>query len=75
MRINLEIDMFSRGREFWKFNKTLLDNQDFIDKIKIIIDEITNKEENRTLNPAQLWKLLKFEIGFFSQEQTQYIAN
>ena len=49
------------GRGTWKFNTLLLDDSDFVKKIKDKIDEtVTNGNE---LSADRLWELVKFNIA------------
>ena len=50
-----------RGRGFWKFNASLLKDMTFIDKIKRLIIECTEKYSTIT-NKALLWDVVKCEI-------------
>ena len=62
------------NRGNWKFNKTLLNNEGFVEKLKIVTDETTEHSQFGKLNPAQTWENLKFEISRYSQEQPNMIA-
>ena len=59
--IVIELNPFERGKGFWKFNNSLLQQQEFLD--------IMNKEIDTTLelcsqkDPKQTWETLKQRIA------------
>ena len=46
-----------KGPGFWKFNCSLLKDEQYVDKVKKIIAETTDIEQNQ--NPGLLWEALK----------------
>ena len=53
-----------RGKGLWKFNNTLLLNDEFSEGIKTTILETCS--ENPNANPHVLWELIKYEVRKFS---------
>ena len=49
-----------RGRGFWKFNTSLLNDLNYVNTIKSKIKETI--EQNQNLNPLMLWDFLKCHI-------------
>ena len=75
IQIVIKFENVERGPSYWKFNNTLLAKPAFVDKLKILADEII------TLNPIngvntldRIWELLKYEISKYCTEQTLYIS-
>ena len=56
------IDSDDRGPGYWKFNTTLLSNQDYITEVKEIIDEVSSEITNITLK----WEIIKMKVRGFS---------
>ena len=55
-----------KGSGFWKFNCSLLKDEQYVDKVTKIIAETTDIEQNQ--NPGLLWEAIKSNI------RTQAIA-
>ena len=54
-----------RGPGFWKFNNSLLENEEFVLKMKFII--INAKEKYKDVTDARtFWEMVKMEIRIFS---------
>ena len=54
-----------RGPGFWKFNNSLLENEEFVTKLKFLI--LTAKEKYREVIDKRLfWEMIKMEIRTFS---------
>ena len=49
-----------KGPGFWKFNCSLLKDEQYVDKVKKNIAEITDIEQNQ--NPGVLWEAIKLNI-------------
>ena len=71
----IEFKKVERGPGYWKFNNSLLQNEAFVNKLKIMVDKILAQyENNQGNNPAQIWEILKYEIAKYSHEQSVYIS-
>ena len=77
--ITLEFEMNDQrqGPGIWKFNDTLLENENFC---KLVSDKIQNiKTRYVYMDAFDLWELIKFEIRntarFFAQEKSQQDGN
>ena len=54
-----------RGSGFWKFNNSLLENEEFVTKLKFLI--LNAKEKYREVTYKRLfWEMIKMEIRIFS---------
>ena len=54
-----------RGPGFWKFNNSLLENEEFVTKLKFLI--LNAKEKYREVTDKRLfWEMIKMEIRIFS---------
>ena len=54
-----------RGPGFWKFNNFLLENEEFVTKLKFLI--LNAKEKYREVTDKRLfWEMIKMEIRIFS---------
>ncbi len=49
-----------RGPGFWKFNSSLLSNQEYVNYIKDCINRTV--EDNVNLNPSLLWEMIKLNV-------------
>ena len=58
--ICFELDPFERGKGYWKFNCSLLQNREFLDKMNIVLDEICSSQEHDTA--IDRWEHLKFKV-------------
>ena len=72
IRLDLRFETFERGPGFWKMNTTLLENQGFVDKLKIVVED--SLHYSTTLKDDQIWENLKFEISQFCKEQAEFRA-
>ena len=62
-----------RGKGFWKFNSSLIKDQNYITEIKKLIRNFSN--ENESLFNCQLkWELLKYEVRKFTIKYTKHVA-
>ena len=58
-------DQVPRGPVFWKFNNSLLENQEFFTKLKFLI--LNAKEKYRRVTDKRLlWEMIKMETRIFS---------
>lgn len=60
--ITLSISLHSnhKGRGFWKLNTSVLTDTDYIDMIKLTIDQTQKEYRNDdTVNPTLLWEMMK----------------
>ena len=52
-----------RGRGLWRLNTSLLKDEEYIEQIKIVIDQTRKAYElNDTVNPALLWDVIKMKV-------------
>ena len=61
-----------RGPGFWKFNATLLKNQEYANGINEIIERSTNKYT--FCNPINKWENIKYDIQQYSKIMSKSIA-
>ena len=58
-------DEVPRGPGFWKFNNSLLENEEFVTKLKFLI--LNGKEKYREVTDKRLfWEMIKMETRIFS---------
>ena len=50
----------TRPNKYWKFNSSLIKNDDYCQMIKILIKEIINSEDITT--PVKKWEFMKYKI-------------
>lgn len=63
--IILKISLHSnpRGRGYWKLNTSLLTDTDYIDLIKLTIQQTQEEYDNdESINPALLWDMIKLKV-------------
>ena len=60
--ITLSLNLLNhpRGRGFWKLNSTLLQDPEYVTRIKTTIRE--TEEQNSTANKQTLWELVKYQM-------------
>ena len=59
---------FLRGKGFWKFNSSLINNKEYIDKMrKFIFDTLNEIECKYNFDNQMKWEYLKFEIRRFTR--------
>ena len=51
-----------KGPGFWKFNTSLLEDENYVSEMKILIEKLTNENENQAMNPNTFWEWLKYNI-------------
>ena len=62
-----------RGTGLWKFDSSLINDQNYKTEIEKLIRNISN--ENKFLLNRQLkWELLKYEVGKFTIKYTKHVA-
>ena len=63
----LNLTYISRGPGLWKFNNSLISNDNFVDEMKALIQKVIFGFENVTYLTDQVkWQLLKYEIRMFA---------
>ena len=66
---------FPRGRELWKFNKSLIKNENYLAQIKTLIkNALDNVDQDEIEDPQFHWKYLKYESRKFSSYNSKNIA-
>ena len=69
---------FQRGRGLWKFNKSLIKNENCLEQMKTLIKNVLgNLDQNNIEDPEFRWEYLKYEIRkifhlFFKRYCTKY---
>ena len=64
-----------RGANFWKYNTSLNDNQDYISKIESLIAEKVIEYNTEHITDKQIiWELLKYEIRKFTMKFSKELA-
>ena len=59
----LSLHSNSRGNGFWKLNTSLLADNNFIETIKIAIQETANEyKDDNLVNPLLLWDMIKLKV-------------
>ena len=66
--ISLNFEEFERGPGFWKCNTRLLENEGFLEKLRIVIEEF--KVNRQGLTPDKLSENIKYEIRQFCIEES-----
>lgn len=56
--IQISLSKIVRGKGYWKFNNSLLENSDYVNKINTLIDTFDSNESDSQTR----WELLKIEI-------------
>lgn len=73
--ITIKISLYSnsRGPGFWKLNTSLLNDIEYVNKIKAIIKETRNEyEKDDSVNPNLLWEMVKMKVR---EESMKYGAS
>ena len=61
--LSLSLYSYPRGYGFWKINTSLLADNNFIETIKIAIQETANKyKDDKLVNPLLLWDMIKLKV-------------
>ena len=69
IRHQSKVEDVVRSRGYWKFNNSLLDQKEFVDRLIAVVNELLEEGEGK-LTPSQLRELVKFNIGKFSLKQS-----
>ena len=63
MKIEKKKELASRGKGLWKFNNSLLLNEEFVTKIRRVIHLKINEINHGKINDDQIrWEFLKYEV-------------
>ena len=66
---------FPRGKGLWKFNKSLIKNENYREQMKTLIKHVLyNFDQDNILDPQFRWEYLKYEIRKFSIHFSKGIA-
>ena len=66
---------FPQGRGLWKFNKSLIKNDNYREQTKTLIENVLNNlDQDDTVDPQFCWEYLKYEIRKFSIHFSKDIA-
>ena len=61
--LSLSLHSNPRGNGFWKLNTSLLADNNFIETIKIAIQETANEyKDDKLVNPLLLWDMIKLKV-------------
>ena len=72
--LNLSLHSNPRGKGFWKLNTSLLADNNFIETIKIAIQETANEyKDDNQINPLLLWDMVKLKVREKSITYSAYI--
>jgi hypothetical protein len=73
--ITLEIQLYDakRGPSYWKLNSSLILDPIFQQKVRDTIKEETADDLNSTLNPSNLWELIKMKIRGEAVSYSSYL--
>ena len=72
LSLNIRND-FKKGPGMWKFNNSLLQNEEYCLQLNETIDNLTLDLEN-IIDPQMRWEFLKFEIRCFSIKFSKKLA-
>ena len=64
--VNFATSLQPRGPGIWKFNNTLLQDNQFVQKLKELVKDC--KRIYNYMNPTEFWELLKFEMKQCARE-------
>ena len=66
---------FPRGRGLWKFNKTLIRDENYREQMRTLIENVLdNLDQDNIVDPQFRWEYLKYEIRKFSIHFSKGIA-
>ena len=66
---------FQRGKGLWKFNKSLIKNENYREQIKTLIKHVLNiLDQDNIVDPQFRWQYLKYKIRKFSIHFSKGIA-
>ena len=70
-----QINEFHCGKGLWKFNKSLIKNENYLEEMKKKIKSVLNDlNQNNIENPQFCWEYLKYEIRKFSIHFSKNLA-
>ena len=72
MFVNIKISENQRGPGYWKFNDSLLENKDFIEKMRNTLIETCR--EHASQSDIDKWEMIKFKAANFSQNWSNQTA-
>jgi len=73
--ITIQISLHSnnRGQDFWKLSTSLLNDIEYVKKIRVIIKETRNEYgKDDSVNPSLLWEMVKMKVR---EESLKYGAS
>ena len=60
-----KLNEFTKGKGLWKFNNSLISNEDYVEKMKNHISDILNFLNNENIKDDQvIWEYLKYEVHY-----------
>lgn len=62
IRLELRLDLESRGKGFWKMNASLLRDQEYVQGMLLALQNAKNKNDAEHLNPGLSWEMIKNTI-------------
>ena len=66
---------FPRGKGLWKFNKSLIKNENYREQMKTLIKHVLyNLDQDNIVDPQFRWEYLKYETRKFSIHFSTHIA-
>ena len=70
-----KLDEFTKGKGLWKFNNSLISNEENVEKMKNHISDILNFLNNENIKDDQvIWEYLKYEIRKFTIQFSKRLA-
>ena len=73
MEIQYKINQISSGPGFWKFNNSLLDNEEFVTHLKFFLKHAKEKHRD-TKDKSLYWEMIKMEIRDFCLRFSKQVA-
>ena len=67
--LELGLSKDNRGMGLWKLNTTLLNDQEYVQKINTIIDNVFVKTED--LNILDKWEFFKVDVAEFTKQYSK----
>ena len=73
--IFISLSKSNESKGLWKFNNSLISNEDYVKKMKIHISDILNSLHKENIVDDQvIWEYLKYEIRKFTIQYTKRLA-
>ena len=70
-----KLNEFTEGKGLWKFNNSLIFNEDYVEKMKNHISDILNFLNNENIKDDQvIWEYLKYEIRKFTIQYSKRLV-